>query len=169
MLLLLIAFVITFSRQNSKLQTEISTARMRLNWIESTAKNLDDGHGVLHVYAMKNTDGLLATFAGRMDVEMISLENTDMTGEGLQTIANMPNVRAIEFVAGEYGVNDETISILAKCTILTNLDLSGGYATAAIQRLKTQLPNCTMGPFSMRTVAEQTDEPEHSKQSVLNP
>ena len=92
---------------------------------------------------------------------MICLENTDMTVNGLHTIANMPSIRAIEFVAGEYAVNDDTISILAKCTSLTNLDLSGGYATdSEIQRLKTQLPNCTMGPFSMDTVAEQRGEPE---------
>ena len=97
---------------------------------------------------MKDTDGLLAAFAGRADVEMVfSREHRYDAPQGLRAITSMPNLRAIEFIAGEYGVTDDTIPLLANCaeTYKRSILAADMQPTQAIQRLKTKIPTARSG------------------------
>ncbi len=90
---------------------------------------LSKGEDALSIYSMNDADKLLSCFAGRADIERVSLEMTDVGPVGIRAIASMPNVRLVSF-SGDFGVNDETLLILAGCGKLESLNLTCTKVTA---------------------------------------
>ena len=142
MVVLLFATVIGNAQHNSKLEVENQTLRSKLHWIDESSLRLAKGEGVLAIYSLTDTNQLLSCFANRPDVYEVSLEVTDVGNVGISAIASMPNVQSISF-SGDFGVNDETLLLLANCSQLKSLELTCTKVTeAGIVSLRAQLPNC---------------------------
>lgn len=142
MVALLFAMFVVNVRQSNKLNAENLKLRSRLNWITFSAQQLTKGEGDLYIYSMTNTDELLSIFANRPDVDNISIEMTDVGRTGIRSIASIPNVQSISF-SGDFGVNDETLLILAQCKQLKFLDLTCTQVTdSGIESLRLDLPEC---------------------------
>ncbi len=163
--LLLVAFT-GYARDNARLRLENQLTRYRLHWIEDSALRLSKGERALSIYSMQDADKLLTCFASRGDIERVSLEMTDVGPAGIRAIASMPNVRLVSF-SGDFGVNDETLLILAGCGQLESLDLTCTKVTATgVTALQAQLPGCRIKQrpgenFAERRVADEALDQPH--------
>jgi len=160
MLVILLATVIVFARMNARVELDNLQLRSRIDWVKKTAQRLAEGENRLYIYSMKDTDGLLACFAGSSDVENIALEMTDVSADGIRTIAGMPNVRSISF-SSDNGVNDETLLLLAGCQNLETLELTCTEVTdAGIAHLVqfVSLRNLTLGQARQPILTDESIE-----------
>jgi hypothetical protein len=109
--------------------------RDNAEWVSKTKTALRAGkQSKLHFYSSRHTGEMVNEFAGMPEVTSMVFESTDLTDDGVKTIASLPNLSALTLYGGMPGVGNRGIRFLAdhqhlaKLTILNTNVTDDGLA-----------------------------------------
>ena len=107
-------------------------------WIQRYVEKLDQGESQVYLYSTVNTDKLLKHIAGRAEVELITLEDTDLSSDGLRYLRSFPNLKEFSF-NWIHGPDQEIVELLADCQNLRRLEVG---SKSLAEKLDNALPDC---------------------------
>lgn len=101
------------------------SARLRQDrWLAEQKQALRSGEiSDVYFYTTIETDSLLGEFAGMPEIESLMFELTDLTDNGVETIAELPNLATLTLYGGSPRVGDAGLTTLTRCRSLKTLHM----------------------------------------------
>jgi len=152
--------VVRFAERQIREDFERSERIRSQQWLAEQKESLlsGDASGV-HFYSTRGTDKLLAELAGTPEIEGLYFELTDLTDEGVATLAELPNLKSLTLYGGNPRVGDVGLATLSRSRSLEKLRLVNTDVTddglAALQhfpRLRDLTIACDVGRLSEKAM-----------------
>jgi hypothetical protein len=142
--------------------------RHNAEWVSETKASLRAGkQSNLHFYSSSHTDEMVNEFAGMPEVTSAVFDMTDLSDEGVEAIARLPNLSELTLYGGRPGVGDRGIRFLAGHQNLTKLKLVNTKVTDDGLDVLAKLPaltDLTLFREKWRDTHLTDDAVEHLKQ-----
>lgn len=160
-LLLSFGVLISFRvAQSTSEQNRLAEIERRDKWINDTISQVAAGQSSVSLYSCTNTNLMLEKLAGMEQIESVSFQQTiDLTDDGLQFLAELPNLNQLEF-SGE-SISNDSMQILAQCKNLRLLSLQLTGVTDAGLDTISQMPQLEafhhygqFSPEAMKSLSE---------------
>ncbi len=137
--LVTIAVAILLRQFESRQQAE------RVEWFYRNLREIEAGQTtMLSLFITKDTDSLLNGIRGMPEVEWVISEHSDLTDEGMQHLATLPNLRHI-LLYDSGRITDRGLRALHACDSLESIELYGTWVTEdGVAELHQSLPGVSI-------------------------